>query len=105
VSELGDWFYSLAVYDLLIETTHSGKAVGWAIVVSDRFLGRVFALVEGVFALTASASTYAVGVSLDTWRLSARQIAGLMGAAVTLPGLLWLPAQAAWAKRTETLDH
>jgi len=33
VSELGDWFYSLAVYDLLLETTHSGKAVGWAIII------------------------------------------------------------------------
>src|SRR5437867_11057340 len=33
VSEIGDWFYSLAVYDLLLQTTHSGKAVSWAIIV------------------------------------------------------------------------
>jgi MFS family permease len=33
VSELGDWFYSLAIYDLLLETTQSGKAVGWAIII------------------------------------------------------------------------
>lgn len=32
VSELGDWFYSLAVYDLLYQMTHSGKAVSYAII-------------------------------------------------------------------------
>jgi predicted MFS family arabinose efflux permease len=33
VSELGDWFYSLAVYDLLLKTTHSAQAVSWAIII------------------------------------------------------------------------
>jgi len=33
ISELGDWFYSLAVYDLLLETTGSGRAVSWAIII------------------------------------------------------------------------
>src|SRR5215472_18779739 len=33
ISEIGDWFYSLAVYDLLLQTTHRGKAVSWAIIV------------------------------------------------------------------------
>jgi len=33
ISEIGDWFYSLAVYDLLLETTNSGQAVGWAIII------------------------------------------------------------------------
>ncbi len=33
ISEIGDWFYSLAVYDLLLETTNSGRAVGWAIII------------------------------------------------------------------------
>src|SRR5712692_7693845 len=33
VSEIGDWFYSLAVYDLLLQLTHSGKAVSWAIII------------------------------------------------------------------------
>lgn len=32
ISEIGDWFYSLAIYDLLLVTTHSGKAVAWAII-------------------------------------------------------------------------
>jgi predicted MFS family arabinose efflux permease len=33
ISEIGDWFYSLAVYDLLFILTHSGKAVAWAIII------------------------------------------------------------------------
>ena len=33
ISELGDWFYSLAIYDLLLVTTHRSAAVGWAIII------------------------------------------------------------------------
>src|SRR5712692_825657 len=33
VSEIGDWFYSLAVYDLLLGLTWSGQAVSWAIII------------------------------------------------------------------------
>ena len=33
ISEIGDWFYSLAVYDLLLKKTHSGGAVGLAIII------------------------------------------------------------------------
>ena len=33
ISEIGDWFYSLAIYDLLLEATHSGKAVSYAIII------------------------------------------------------------------------
>lgn len=33
ISEIGDWFYSLAVYDLLLQSTHSGKAVSYAIII------------------------------------------------------------------------
>ena len=32
VSELGDWFYTLAVYSLLLEVTGSAAAVGLAVV-------------------------------------------------------------------------
>jgi MFS family permease len=32
ISEMGDWFYSLAVYDLLLSLTGSGQAVSWAII-------------------------------------------------------------------------
>lgn len=32
ISEMGDWFYSIAVYDLIFELTGSGKAVSYAII-------------------------------------------------------------------------
>jgi len=32
ISEIGDWFYSLAVYDLLLQFTGSSEAVSWAII-------------------------------------------------------------------------
>lgn len=32
ISEIGDWFYSLAVYDMLLHLTGSGKAVAYAII-------------------------------------------------------------------------
>jgi MFS family permease len=32
ISEIGDWFYSLAVYDMLLNLTGSGKAVAYAII-------------------------------------------------------------------------
>ena len=32
ISELGDWFYSLAVYDMLLKLTGSGQAVSYAII-------------------------------------------------------------------------
>ncbi len=64
VSELGDWFYSLAVYDLLLKQTHSGGAVGWAIIiqtlpwffmtplagyVADRFPRRTLMIMADIF--------------------------------------------------------
>ncbi len=33
VSEMGDWFYMPAIYDLLLARTHRGAAVGWAIII------------------------------------------------------------------------
>ncbi len=33
ISEMGDWFYSLAVYDLILELTGSGQAVSYAIII------------------------------------------------------------------------
>lgn len=64
ISELGDWFYSLAVYDLLLKETHSGGAVGWAIIIqtlpwffmtplagyiTDRFPRRTLMILADVF--------------------------------------------------------
>ena len=64
VSEMGDWFYSLAIYDLLLATTHRGSAVGWAIIiqtlpwffmtpfagyVTDRFPRRALMIAADIF--------------------------------------------------------
>jgi len=64
ISELGDWFYSLAIYDLLLKKTHSGGAVGWAIIIqtlpwffmtplagyiADRFPRRTLMILADVF--------------------------------------------------------
>lgn len=64
ISELGDWFYSLAVYDLLLHKTHSGEAVGWAIIIqtlpwflmtplagyiADRFPRRTLMILADIF--------------------------------------------------------
>ncbi len=73
--------------------------------VADRFRGRVFALDFGLLSLTASASIYLVGVGLDTWQLSARQISLALGAMFLIPALIWLPTQARWAAgRQEALS-
>ena len=64
ISELGDWFYSLAIYDLLLKKTHSGSAVGLAIIIqtlpwflmtplagyiTDRFPRRALMIVADLF--------------------------------------------------------
>jgi MFS family permease len=33
ISEMGDWFYSIAVYDLILQLTGSGRAVSYAIII------------------------------------------------------------------------
>lgn len=65
--------------------------------VADRFRGRVFALDFGLMMLMSAASNYLVGAGLDTWRLSPRELAAVMGVALMVPVTLWLPAQAVWA--------
>lgn len=64
----------------------------------DRFRGRVFALDSGLNNLASAVSTYLVGVGLDNWGFSARQLAAALGVVVLLPGVLWLFAQARWAE-------
>jgi len=73
--------------------------------VPDRYRGRIFALDFGLNTLAASVSTFVVGLGLDTWRLTARQLAATLGVVLILPGLLWLPAETRWGKRTESLNH
>lgn len=64
---------------------------------SDRFRGRVFALELGMNMLAVSGSNYVIGMALDIWKLTPRQLAAALGVALMIPGLLWLPAQATWA--------
>ena len=35
ISQIGDWFYTLALYDLLYQLSGSGKVVGWAIILQS----------------------------------------------------------------------
>ncbi|MEE8257599.1 MAG: hypothetical protein V3R60_06885, partial [Acidobacteriota bacterium] len=35
ISGIGDWFYTLALYDLLYQLTGSGKVLGWAIILQS----------------------------------------------------------------------
>jgi MFS family permease len=72
---------------------------------TDRFLGRVFSVDFGMNTLTATVSTYLVGTGLDTWRLTARQLAQILGMVMVLPGSLWLLAQAAWATKASPSDQ
>ncbi len=51
--------------------------------------GRVFALDFGVWMLTVSVSNYLVGVGLDRWGFSARELAAALGLAMCLPGAMW----------------
>jgi len=64
----------------------------------DRFRGRIFALDMGLLMLAVSASNFIIGMGLDTWKLSAPQLAAGLGALLVIPGFLWIPVQSAWAR-------
>ncbi len=76
-----------------------GSGVQWVLsgallqrVAEDRLLGRVMALDNAGMTLTASLSTLLCGWGLVAW--GPRPVAGLVGAAVVLSGLVWLAFQA-----------
>ncbi len=96
---------NLALAALAVFFAHIGGSIVWVLSttllhlnVVDRFRGRVFALDFGLLMLTLSASSYLIGVGLDTWKFTPRQLAAALGFVAMLPGLLWLPAQARWGK-------
>jgi predicted MFS family arabinose efflux permease len=98
---------NLPLAALAVFVGHMGGSNIWVISttliqsnVSDRFRGRVFAVDFGLNMLVAAASNYVVGVGLDRWGLSARQLAAGLGGVLLLPALLWLPAQAKWGKES-----
>jgi MFS family permease len=96
---------NLPLAALAVLVAHMGGSNIWVVSttliqtnVQDRFCGRVFAVDIGLNMLTAATSNYAVGLGLDEWGLSARQVAAALGAVLLIPALLWLPAQAKWGR-------
>jgi MFS family permease len=84
VSELGDWFYSLAVYNLLLELTHSrAQSVGLAVVL--QVLPHTFAApTAGV--VNDRISRRAIMIGADVARFFI--VLGMLG--VRTPGMVWL---------------
>src|SRR5947209_20490013 len=83
VSELGDWFYSLAVYSLILELTGSARLVGLAVVMQ--------VLPQTLAAPTAGVvndriSRKRVMIAADLAR--AAIVPGMM--LVRTPGMIWL---------------
>ncbi len=99
---------NLPLAALCVLCAHAGGSNIWVMTTTllqlhtfDRFRGRVFALDLGLNMLATSGSNYLLGVGLDTWKFSARQLAAGLGCLLVLPGLAWLPVQAAWAGKAE----
>ncbi len=82
VSEIGDWFYSLAVYDLLFQLTGSGTLVGGAIIVqmlpwffmiplagivTDRFSRRRVMIVADLFRAVIVLGLLTVNTREEIW--------------------------------------
>jgi hypothetical protein len=91
---------NLALAALAVFCAHIGASNIWVLSTTllqlntvDRFRGRVFALDFGMNMLAAAGSNYLIGVGLDVWKFSARQLATALGMALIIPGLLWLPVQ------------
>jgi hypothetical protein len=102
---------NLPLATLAVFCAHAGGSNVWVVStsllqlnVADRFRGRVFAVDYGLNVLLASGSNYVMGIGLDTWGLGARQLAAGLGAFLMIPSLLWLAAQATWAKEAESLN-
>jgi MFS family permease len=93
---------------LCVLCAHAGGSNVWVVSttllqlnVPDRLRGRVFAVDLGLLMLMVSTSNYLIGVGLDAWKLTARELAAALGCALIVPGLLWLPAQGKWGKSQE----
>ncbi len=84
VSELGDWFYSLAVYNLLLELTHNrAQSVGLAVVL--QVLPHTFAApTAGVINDRISRKAIMIGADVARFFI----VLGMLG--VRTPGMVWL---------------
>src|ERR1051326_8701491 len=84
VSELGDWFYSLAVYNLLLELTHNkAQSVGFAVVL--QVLPHTFAApTAGVVNDRISRRAIMIGADIARFFI----VLGML--AVRTPAMVWL---------------
>jgi predicted MFS family arabinose efflux permease len=96
---------NLALGALAIFFAHCGSSNVWVMSTTllqlntpDRYRGRVFAFDFGMNMLAAASANYLLGVGFDNWGFSARQLAAAMGAVLIVPGIVWLPVQARWAR-------
>lgn len=69
--------------------------------VEDRYRGRVFAVDFGVHMAVAASSNYLVGVGLDDWKFTARELARAIGCALLLPGVFWTVAHRRWGEESD----
>jgi MFS family permease len=88
---------------LCILVGHMGGSNIWVMSTSllqlntpDNVRGRVFSLDFGLLMLMIAVSNYILGLGLDAWGFSARQLAAGLGFAMIIPGILWLPAVRRW---------
>ncbi|HET7101033.1 MAG TPA: MFS transporter, partial [Terriglobia bacterium] len=88
---------------LCILVGHMGGANAWVMSTSllqlntpDKVRGRVFSLDFGLFMLMIAVSNYILGLGLDTWGFSARQLAAGLGLVMMIPGSLWLVGLRRW---------
>jgi predicted MFS family arabinose efflux permease len=99
---------NLPLAALAVFLAHMGGSNVWVIStalfqmnVEDRYRGRVFAVDFGVHMAVAASSNYLVGVGLDDWKFTARQLARAIGCALLLPGVFWVAAQRRWGKESD----
>ncbi len=97
---------NLPLATLAVFCAHMGGSNVWVVSTTllqinttDRFRGRVFAVDFGLLMLAAAASNYVMGVGLDAWQFTARQLAMGLGMTLMIPAVLWLPAQAKWGNK------
>jgi predicted MFS family arabinose efflux permease len=96
---------TLLVALLCILVGHMGGSNIWVMSTSllqlntpDNVRGRVFSLDFGLLMLMIAVSNYILGLGLDAWGFTARQLAAGLGFAMIIPGILWLPAVRRWTR-------
>ena len=63
-----------------------------------RYMRSPHSLDFGLLMLMIAVSNYILGLGLDTWGFTARQLAAGLGFAMMIPGILWLPAVRRWTR-------